>query len=274
MQQSGLKEYLKHITDDESLTLDERIDEVINALQELMPEHEDEQHENEITAYTVLIDMLKHADTDHQYDTAYLQLCALKAEALVDNKSYRALKEVARDVLHLMTDEVTTAEAYSETIPRIADALADTVYYHDLYEIVLRFISAVVRQGAKDIDIREEAETLLRLQTVLPDIEWYSDLLTSDVRQAIAALFTSLELVNIIANPGLGHLRKDPVEYSVDWERIYYDVEDELDRILADTQRGMGFCFKYWSVKHDLLKKKYGIEWRSPSQMNPRVMFD
>ena len=37
--------------------------------------------------------------------------------------------------------------------------------------------------------------------------------------------------------------------------------------------RGMGFCFSYWSAKKSVLES-YGIEWRSPRQMNPRVLFD
>ena len=37
--------------------------------------------------------------------------------------------------------------------------------------------------------------------------------------------------------------------------------------------RGMGFCFSYWSMKRAVLAK-YGIEWRSPRTMNPRVLFD
>lgn len=275
MQQPGLKEYLRQIANDESLTVDERIDAVIEAIEGIdADEADDSQRENEITAYSVLIGMLKDTESYLTYDTAFMQLCALKAEALAETKQYRALKEVAGDVLELMRNEATGAEAYAETVPRIADALNNTVYYHDLYEILLLFISAVVHQNAEDIDIREEAETMLRLHTVLPNTEWHARLFDRDVRQAIAALFSSRELVNMIVNPGPGHLKCDPIEYTMEWERIYYDVEDELERMFADTERGMGFCFRYWSAKAQLLKEKYGIEWRTPSQMNPRVMFD
>ena len=75
-------------------------------------------------------------------------------------------------------------------------------------------------------------------------------------------------------DPKIGHLRTDPVEYTREWEKIYYDVEDELDRRVANVPRQMGFCFQYWATKRELLMEKYGIDWRSPSQMNPRVMFD
>ena len=69
------------------------------------------------------------------------------------------------------------------------------------------------------------------------------------------------------------HLKFDPVERSERWEEIIYDVEKECDRLLKGEPRGMGFCFSYWATKSSVLQK-YGISWRSPSSMNPRVMFD
>ena len=35
----------------------------------------------------------------------------------------------------------------------------------------------------------------------------------------------------------------------------------------------MGFCFKYWSIKRDILAAM-GIDWQSPQEMNPRCRFD
>ena len=70
-----------------------------------------------------------------------------------------------------------------------------------------------------------------------------------------------------------GHLRFDPVERTPEWEANIYEVEKEVDRRMAGEPRCMGFCHAYWPVKRAVLAK-HGIEWRSPSQMNPRVMFD
>lgn len=69
------------------------------------------------------------------------------------------------------------------------------------------------------------------------------------------------------------HLKSDPVERTPLWEEIYYEVEQECDRRLGDTPRGMGFCFAYWATLRQVLAER-GIEWRSPNQMNPRVRFD
>lgn len=91
-------------------------------------------------------------------------------------------------------------------------------------------------------------------------------------------------LALIISNPkwehaincwnGLGGILKaDPVQATAEWEDVIYDVEKEVDEQLKDEPRGMGFCFSYWSAKRAALARR-GIEWRSPSAMNPRVMFD
>ena len=69
------------------------------------------------------------------------------------------------------------------------------------------------------------------------------------------------------------HLHFDPVERTPTWEENYYEVEKECDQRLGDTPRGMGFCFGYWSTLRQVLAER-GIMWRSPSELNPKVMFD
>jgi hypothetical protein len=69
------------------------------------------------------------------------------------------------------------------------------------------------------------------------------------------------------------HLRFAAVERTPQWEDNYYEVEQECDRRLGDTPRGMGFCFGYWSTLRTVLEER-GIEWQSPHELNPRVMFD
>ena len=70
-----------------------------------------------------------------------------------------------------------------------------------------------------------------------------------------------------------GMLKVDPVQATPEWEEVIYEVEKEVDEQLKDEPRGMGFCHSYWSAKRAALARR-GIEWRSPSAMNPRVMFD
>lgn len=68
-------------------------------------------------------------------------------------------------------------------------------------------------------------------------------------------------------------LKSDPIQATAEWEKAIYDVEKEVDEELKDEPRCMGFCFTYWSAKRSALARR-GIEWRSPSEMNPKVIFD
>jgi hypothetical protein len=70
-----------------------------------------------------------------------------------------------------------------------------------------------------------------------------------------------------------GMLKVDPVQATPQWEDVIYDVENEVDEQLKDEPRCMGFCHSYWIAKRAALARR-GIEWRSPSTMNPGVMFD
>ena len=69
------------------------------------------------------------------------------------------------------------------------------------------------------------------------------------------------------------HLKADPIERTPEWEENYYEAEKEADRRLKDIPRGMGFCHAYWPTLRAVLAER-GIEWHSPSELNPRVMFD
>ena len=76
----------------------------------------------------------------------------------------------------------------------------------------------------------------------------------------------------------LDRLENPRLKYdSVEDSEAYLSVIDEVERRLYEELKGeprhMGFCFRYWSAKSELLAE-YGIKWRSPRIMNPRVMFD
>ncbi len=68
-------------------------------------------------------------------------------------------------------------------------------------------------------------------------------------------------------------LRFDPVERSPEFEAAIYDATREAVESVSDMPRGMGFCFAYWPALAAALSRR-GVEWRSPQQMNPGVLFD
>jgi hypothetical protein len=73
-----------------------------------------------------------------------------------------------------------------------------------------------------------------------------------------------------------GGLARDPVEDDPRYAEAFAKIDAEVDAALADhPQRGgEGFCNIRWETKKRMLKTNYGIDWRSPADMNPHVIFD
>lgn len=69
------------------------------------------------------------------------------------------------------------------------------------------------------------------------------------------------------------HLLFDEVERSEKWEEVIYDVDKAVARKMKGVSVRMGYCFEYWHAKKAVLAR-HGIDWCSPSMMNPTVMFD
>lgn len=113
---------------------------------------------------------------------------------------------------------------------------------------------------------------LLRLQ-VLQMLNRAHDELEADIafyRSNIAAADSGkLEDVKQITM-----LKHDPVEWTARWEEVIDEVDKIVDSRLEDHPRGMGFCHACWHERAAVLSEQFGIEWRSPARMNPRVMFD
>ena len=70
-----------------------------------------------------------------------------------------------------------------------------------------------------------------------------------------------------------GTERADPVEYTDE----YLAIEPEMEQIVRDlTGEGeyLGFCHLYWETKKRVLKERYGIDWKSPADRYPHIIFD
>lgn len=73
-----------------------------------------------------------------------------------------------------------------------------------------------------------------------------------------------------------GSLYYDQVELTDKYKAVIDKVEKKVDRKLKfhPSNGRLGYCHVYWETKQSILKKKYGIDWRTPSELNPKVMFD
>lgn len=58
------------------------------------------------------------------------------------------------------------------------------------------------------------------------------------------------------------------LKLSSEYERM---TTSELHRALGLQH---GFCYVKWHMKKKVLKRDYGINWKSPSDLNPEINFD
>lgn len=66
----------------------------------------------------------------------------------------------------------------------------------------------------------------------------------------------------------------DPIERDPAISPLIEEADKMAQKELANEKRRMGFCHLYWRTKKRILKDEFGIDWKTPGEMNPGVMFD
>jgi hypothetical protein len=71
-------------------------------------------------------------------------------------------------------------------------------------------------------------------------------------------------------------IKHNPIEDDPRYKTVFEKIDTEVNEALKDhPMRGkFGFVHVFWVTKKAILKNKYGIEWRSPAEMNPHILFD
>lgn len=140
-------------------------------------------------------------------------------------------------------------------VANVCERVADTLSYHP------RLTLRLMRQQRMAL-----AMEALPGNDDLHVLDKRIDLYERNIEAAGRADFGSIEPEGI--------LKSDPVEWTERFEQVIDEAEAKVwSRIDADM-RGLGFCHLMWHELQHVLACDYGIEWRSPARMNPRVMFD
>lgn len=66
----------------------------------------------------------------------------------------------------------------------------------------------------------------------------------------------------------------DPQENDPAFQSKLEQAMQEAEENLAAVPRGRGFCRHLWAETKRILREKYGLEWKTPGEMNPHVLFD
>lgn len=201
-----------------------------------------------------------------------------------DNKRQKAdtkkLMEVCEKSLE-QAEKATEEQNYPWKVASFAREYADAADVLKGYEHLLNDLYSM---NSRMLDlIFDHPRLKLRLCRIQLDVLRYLEAisghemgLTEDMANEVDGLSSCISLADqgrLDEIPQTGHLKRDPVEWTERWE----EVIDEADRIaytkLKGTPRGMGWCFSFWSERAAALRT-FGIEWRNPHIMNPRVLFD
>ena len=86
-----------------------------------------------------------------------------------------------------------------------------------------------------------------------------------------------LRIMQAAKNQVAGESLRDPIEHDPVHGEVVAQVLDEVAKrseTELGTDRVMGRCHWVWVRAKELLRKKYGLLWYSPAEMNPTTSFD
>jgi len=69
-------------------------------------------------------------------------------------------------------------------------------------------------------------------------------------------------------------LAHDPQENDPAFKFRLEQAMKEAEDSLAAVPRRRGYCHRLWAETKRILREKYGLDWKTPSEMNPGVLFD
>lgn len=122
----------------------------------------------------------------------------------------------------------------------------------------------------------EETEEYKR---ILPDLETavYREFVKLYIRTNSPKRVRNSELVYVDGTfeiEGLEPVKeKTPEELNKEIERVNTLTGEELMNEVASYSK-LGSCHTIWSIKKRILKEKYGMDWLSPADLHPDIIFD
>ena len=170
----------------------------------------------------------------------------------------------AKEIMHIMKN--IAPERDSEINPAVRMLICESIIGNDLIDLrdTPRLYLEYLEYWKECHDMPKTDEELSNTE-LDADFKETAEEMSRKVRTMLAGDMTPWDT--------LGYLKYDPVQLSPQWEENIYEIEKECDARLKGEMRGMGFCYAYWSAKR-AVAAEYGIDWVSPSGMNPGVMFD
>lgn len=68
--------------------------------------------------------------------------------------------------------------------------------------------------------------------------------------------------------------KRDPIEKTQEYKKAMKIVKILAYYRFFFSPRPLGFCHKYWAFQKRILMNWFGIDWKTPQEMNPGIRFD
>ena len=111
------------------------------------------------------------------------------------------------------------------------------------------------------------------LYTALQARNFYIDDDCDDLARIATELMNTADVERILGErkERRRSLKHDSIEMTEEYLAVIDEIEEKVEK--SRTTYGHGSCFEVWSLKKSYLLE-YDIEWHTPAELNPRVLFD
>lgn len=259
------------IAEDKNISVGEKIAAIVDLHQTIQPDT-DEFYQVGVVAYEAVRSLLLNDNYEDCHLGDLLMCNSLLAESYWRTGRSWLIAPLAQHIYDMLLGVTTDDDESLKMIVAVIDRICYVLQSHPrltmkLYAQQYRFEK--MRKEPNKETLEEAANNIISLSTLTGDDTWYAP-----IKDELIELLGSAMVQEIVDNPYTGNLKVDEVEYTEAYENAIDAVEEEVARRMGNQPYAMGMCFEIWSIKKEILLEKYKIEWRTPSQMNPRVMFD
>ena len=56
-------------------------------------------------------------------------------------------------------------------------------------------------------------------------------------------------------------------------EELEKQVDEQVRQLIGEGEY-LGYCHEFWAAKKRILREQYGVDWKTPAEEYPHIIFD
>src|SRR5437016_279959 len=76
------------------------------------------------------------------------------------------------------------------------------------------------------------------------------------------------------ARPRIAGEKFDSQESEPKFRAAFVAADAAAERRVANVKRDKKFALKFWAAKKQVLRRQFGIDWKSPAELNPTITYE